>query len=169
MTEPPLLGTVHRSAGAVRLERTLPASMTAVWDALTDPARLHAWLAPVERGAPSDGHFVLRMNPNETASCTVTTWDPPRELVVFWDYTDEGASELRLRLSDAGVDGHTRLTVEHTKIAVDPVKYGAGWHVHLDRLAAHLSGVPGSADGCEDEAFLAAYEALEPRYAAAAG
>lgn len=167
MTTPPLLGTVDRTTGAVHLERALPAAIEVVWDALTDPARLHAWLAPVERGAPADGEFVLRMNRTETATCTVTTWDPPRELRLTWDYTGEGVSELRFRLSDA--DGHTRLTVEHTRIAVDPVQYGAGWHAHLDRLAAHLSGAPGSADGCDDEAFLTAYASLEPRYAAAAG
>lgn len=129
-----LLGTVDRMTGAVHLERTLPAAIGVVWDALTDPSRLHAWLAPVKRGAPADAEFVLRMNRTETATCTVTTWDPPRELRLTWDYTGEGVSELRFRPSDA--DGHTRLTVEHTKIAVDPVQYGAGWHAHVDRLAA---------------------------------
>lgn len=40
MTTSPLLGTVDRAAGAVHLERTLPAPVHEVWDALTDPARL---------------------------------------------------------------------------------------------------------------------------------
>lgn len=42
MTISPLLGTVDRTAGAVHLQRTLPAPVHEVWDALTDPARLHA-------------------------------------------------------------------------------------------------------------------------------
>ena len=83
--ETPLLGTVDRAAGAVRLERTLPAAPTQVWAALTDPARLHAWLAPVRDGAPGPGsRFVLRMNDRETSTCTVTTWHPPRVLRLTW-------------------------------------------------------------------------------------
>lgn len=75
MTTSPLLGTVDRAAGAVHLERTLPAPVHEVWDALTDPARLHAWLAPVQQGQPGpESTFVLGMNDRETATCTVTTW-----------------------------------------------------------------------------------------------
>jgi uncharacterized protein YndB with AHSA1/START domain len=166
MNPPPLLRTVDRSAGSVHLERTLPAPPGDVWDALTDPARLGAWLAPVDRAAPSDGEFVLRMNAEETATCTVTTWDPPRELTVTWDYRGEGPSRLRFRLADT--DGRTLITVDHARIPRDPVRYGAGWHVHLDHLAAHLSGALGIATGCDNDDFLAANRALEPRYAGAA-
>lgn len=161
------LGAVDRSAGAVHLERTVPAPPGEVWGALTDPARLHAWLAPVEEGRPeSGGRFVLRMNERETATCTVTRWDPPRELRLLWDYTDEGRSELSFRLSE--LDGGTRLAIAHTRIPGDAVQYGAGWHVHLDRLAAYLSGKAGTSDGCADADFLTAYREVEPRYAAAA-
>lgn len=168
MTISPLLGTVDRTAGAVHLERTLPAPVHEVWDALTDPARLHAWLAPVQQGQPGpERTFVLGMNDRETATCTVTTWNPPHELRVMWDYTDEGPSELSLRLSELG-GGQTRLTLEHTRIPADAVQYGAGWHVHLDHLCAYLTGGYSTTGGCDDEGFLAAYRALEPRYAATA-
>lgn len=157
------LGTVDRTDGSVRLERTLPVAVEEVWDALTDPARLRAWLAPVE-GSPGAGDtFVLRMNEAETATCTVTVWRPPHELRLTWDYTGEGPSELHVELSE--VDGGTLLALSHTRIRVDVVQYGAGWHVHLDRLARHLGTAGGQAFGCEDEDFMAAYRALEPRYA----
>ncbi len=65
------------------------------------------------------------------------------------------------------VDHATGAVLEHTRIPRDPVQDGAGWHVHLDHLAAHLNGTDGAADGCDDD-FLAAYRVLEPRYAAAA-
>jgi uncharacterized protein YndB with AHSA1/START domain len=152
----------------VRLERTLPVPPHQVWDALTDPARLHAWLAPVEDGRPGpDATFTLRMNDQETATCTVTTWDPPRELRVHWDYTGEGLSELRFRLDDLG--GATRVVLAHTRILDTVVRYGAGWHVHLDNLAGHLGGDGRTASGCAGDDFLAAYQAVEPHYAAAAG
>lgn len=162
-----LLGTVDRATGLVRLQRTVPASPTEVWDALTDPARLPAWLAPVQQGAPGPGEtFVLRMNDRETATCTVIGWDPPHELRLVWDYTDEGRSEVSFRL--VALDGQTQVTLEHASIPVDAVQYGAGWHAHLDFLAGSLVGADHAVDGCDDAAFLAAHEALEPRYAAAA-
>ncbi|MGH3976587.1 MAG: SRPBCC domain-containing protein [Pseudonocardiaceae bacterium] len=102
----------------------------------------------------------------ETATCTVTIWNPPHELRVVWDYTGEGPSELSFRLAE--VEGQTRITLAHTRSPADPVQYGAGWHVHLDSLANHVSGGDRTANGCDDEDFLAAYRALEPRYAAVA-
>jgi uncharacterized protein YndB with AHSA1/START domain len=160
-----LLGTVDRAAGTVTLERRLRAPVEQVWAALTDPARLGDWLAPVESGAPGpDGRFVLRMNADETATCTVTTWDPPHAMRVTWDYTGEPASELALALIADGAG--TLLRLEHTRIAVDVVPYGAGWHVHLDNLDVHLAGGDVRAEGCCGEAFMAAWESLAPRYAA---
>ena len=165
MTVPDLLGTVDAAAGAVRLERTLPATVDRVWDAVTDPVHLSTWLAPVESGRPGPGaSFVIRMNERETATCTVTVWDPPRELRLTWDYTGEGPSELTLLLA-AERDGAARLRLEHTLIPADPVQYGAGWHVHLDNLAVHLAGGDLASEGCEGAAFLAAFDALAPRYA----
>lgn len=163
----PLLGTVDLAAGTVHLRRTLPAPPAEVWDALTDPARLGAWLAPVIDGRPAPGAtYVLQMNDEETATCTVTAWDPPRELALVWDYTGEGRSELSLRLSE--VDGQTRLTLRQSRIPGDPVRYSAGWHVHLDRLAAHLGGADGTESGCAGEDFMTAYRKLHARYAEAA-
>jgi uncharacterized protein YndB with AHSA1/START domain len=103
------------------------------------------------------------MNERETATCTVTNWDPPNQLRLAWDYTDEGLSELTLRLEDTG--GTTLLRLEHSRIPADVVQYGAGWHVHLDNLAAHLDGGDVASEGCDGAAFLAAYEALAARYA----
>ncbi|MDF2979591.1 MAG: Activator of Hsp90 ATPase 1 family protein [Actinomycetospora sp.] len=165
MTTTDLLGAVDRAGGTVCLERRLAAPPARVWAALTDPARLGDWLAPVESGAPGPGGaFVLRMNPDEVATCTVTGWDPPHELRLTWDYTGEPASELVLRLVPDGA--HTLLRLDHTRLGVDVVQYGAGWHVHLDNLAVHLDGRAVRAEGCDGAAFLAAYEALAPRYAA---
>lgn len=163
-----LFGTVDRATGSVRLERILPAPPHDVWEALTDPRRLGSWLAPVHHGAPGpDATFVLAMNDAEAATCTVTAWEPPQRLQIRWDYTGEGASELSFALADE--DGRTRLVLRHTRIPADPVQYGAGWHVHLDHLADHLDGTEVNVAGCDDSAFLAAYRAVEPRYAAAAG
>ncbi|WP_052668564.1 SRPBCC family protein [Nitriliruptor alkaliphilus] len=163
----PLLGTVDRDAGAVHLERVLSVPPHEVWAALTDPARLRAWLGHVIEGRPGPAaRFVLRMDDQETATCTVTTWDPPRELGLTWDYTGEGPSVLRLGLVDIG--GGTRLTLDHERLPVDPVQYGAGWHAHLDALDGHLTGAAAFEEGCEGADFAAAFDDLMPRYAAVA-
>jgi len=80
------------------------------------------------------------MAPTQTATCTVTRWEPPRLLELVWDYTGEGPSRLRLELT--GVDDGTRLTLKHDQLGQtdDPVDYGAGWHAHLETLAADLTG-----------------------------
>lgn len=142
-SEPALLGAVSRSCSAVHLQRQLPAPPERVWAAWTDPERLGRWLAPVEHGAPGPGAtFVLRMAPMQTATCTVTRWEPPRLLELVWDYTGEGPSRLRLELS--GIDGGTRLALKHDQLEQtdDPVDYGAGWHAHLETLSADLTGEP---------------------------
>lgn len=161
MTEPELLGSVDRSAGTVRLERTFAAPPAEVWSALTDPSRLADWLGPLAGGLPGpDQVFVLQLSADESAACRVITWDPESELRLVWDYTGEGPSEVAFMLDGDG--DRTNLTLIHTKLSVDPVQYGAGWHVGLDQLAAHLTGAAPHAD------FMAAYRDLEPRYADAA-
>jgi len=156
------LGTVSRERGSVHLERTIAAGLDDVWAAWTDPARMSAWLAPVEGSAPAAGAtFRLRMTADETATCTVQAWEPPRLLELTWDYTGEGPSRLRLQL--AAVDGGTRLVLDHDRLVHgDPAGYGAGWHAELDLLAAHLAGEP-------KPSFMPRYEELLPSYRAAAG
>lgn len=106
------------------------------------------------------------MNEQKTATCTVTTWDPPHQLRLTWHPPGEVASEVGFRL--AGHGEQTQVVVEHTRICVDAVRYGAGWHVHLDSLVAHLASAANKAEGCDGEDFQAAYRVFEQRYAAAA-
>jgi uncharacterized protein YndB with AHSA1/START domain len=132
-----------------------------VWVALTDPRELTSWLGPVTEGAPGpDASFVLAMDVEEVARCTVTAWRPPYELRMVWDYTGEGPSELAFLLEPTG-DG-TLVVVEHHRIAVDPIQYGAGWHAYLEALSDHLDGQVRFPDGAS---FMAAFRDLERAYA----
>jgi len=161
MTAPTMLGTVSRSRAAVHLERTMPAGIDTVWAAWTDPATMGRWLAPVPSGVPGPGAvFVLQMDPEEAATCTVTRWEPPRLVELTWDHPGDGSSRLRVELST--VDGGTRLVLDHDRLAgTDPVNYGAGWHVELEFLHAYLTG---TAKPDFDERFAE----LQPSYRAAA-
>lgn len=163
MAETDPLGTVTRAPGTVHLERRLVAPPETVWAAWTDPRRLARWLGPVTSGAPGDGTtFVLRMDDEATATCTVQTWDPPRLLEMAWVYSGEGPSRLRLELRPSE-DGGSHLRLDHwLPDDVDPVDYGAGWHVHLESLTATLDG--GTAPD-----FAHRFRRLRPRYQAIAG
>lgn len=157
-----VLGTVSRSRAAVHLERTLPAGIEKVWAAWTQPERMGGWLAPVEGVPGPDATFVLKMDVEETATCTIKHWEPPRLLELIWDYTGEGPSRLRIELSESStVDGGTRLVLDHDQLAnSNPADYGAGWHVELECLHAYLTG---TAKPDFDQRFAE----LKPLYAAA--
>jgi uncharacterized protein YndB with AHSA1/START domain len=145
----------------VHLERTLPAGIEVVWAAWTDPERMAGWLAPVD-GVPGSGaRFVLAMDADETATCTVTRWEPPRLLELTWDYTGEGPSRLRLELLELD-GGGTRLVLDHDQLTDhDVADYGAGWHVELELLHAYL-------EGAAKPDFARRYGELKPLYDAAA-
>jgi uncharacterized protein YndB with AHSA1/START domain len=134
-------GQVSRHRGTVRLERRFRAAVERVWAAWTEPTHLERWLGPIESGRPGpEASFVVRMAPDETATCTVTRWEPPRLLELEWLYTAEGPTRLRVELHRAD-DGGTRLVLDHRHLhTVDPVDYAAGWHLHLDSLASALEG-----------------------------
>ena len=115
-----------------------PQSRSVVWRALTDPAQLAKWLdkAVVELhvgGAYEvqfdDGAMVGRITKLVVEELLIHTWDEgtDHESVVRWDLSDDA-------------DG-TRLQLTHTRLAADSAaSYGAGWHLHIEMLAAALAG-----------------------------
>jgi uncharacterized protein YndB with AHSA1/START domain len=156
-------GTIVSDRAAVRLERLLKAPVERVWASWTEPERMARWLAPVESGAPGPGEtFVLRMQPAESVTCTVTAWDAPRLLELTWHYTGEEPSRLRLTLEPCG-EG-TRLVLDHAE-TTDPVDYGAGWHAYLDTLEAHLEERPAPGFDERDRDLRAAYARRQAGFA----
>lgn len=141
--------------GSVELSRRFDAPPERVWAHWTDPERMAAWLGPVE-GTPGPGaEFVLRMEPEASATCAVTAWDPPALLELVWHYTGEPPTTVRVELApDAG---GTLLRLRHERTDL-PLDYLAGWHAELDLLAAELSGRP-------HPDFHARYQALRKLYA----
>jgi uncharacterized protein YndB with AHSA1/START domain len=156
-------GRVSRRARTVRLERVVPAAVDRVWRMWTEPERLARWLGPVLAGTPGPAStFVLGMDADETATCTVTEWQPPNRLGLTWRYTGEDATTLRIELADIG-DGTTRLVLEHEGIAPTGLnEYAAGWHLHLEALTAELTDAARPDFGADFPPLLAAYDALDP-------
>ncbi|WP_369254797.1 SRPBCC family protein [Geodermatophilus amargosae] len=122
---------------AVTVRREYPAAVDDVWTAVTDPARLARWFAPVTGDLRAGGTFAVEGNADgEIRACS-----PPSTLVLTWGAP---VSVVTVRLTAAG--GATLLELEHTV----PVAFagsgagalfvGPGWDVALLGLGLHLRG-----------------------------
>ncbi|MBB3675108.1 SRPBCC family protein [Modestobacter versicolor] len=122
---------------AVTARRRYDAAVADVWDAVTDPARLARWFAPVSGELRVGGAFQVEGN----AGGEVTECDPPHAFTVTWGGPQ---SVVRLRLTPDGEA--TELSLEHSV----PVAFagsgagalyvGPGWDVAVLGLALHLRG-----------------------------
>jgi uncharacterized protein YndB with AHSA1/START domain len=153
----------------LRYERRLRHPVDRVWRALTEPAELRGWLAEADLDPRPGGEVELRwLNTDDegnraVARGTVARWEPPR--VVELDTDIHG--RLRWELEPEG-DGATRLTltVEHPSLPDEYVtKVRAGWHIHLEHLAAALDGDPVDWERWNDE-HRPRWTEIEARYAA---
>lgn len=121
-------------------EARYPQPVPTVWDALTDPKALAAWLMPNDF-APVVGHrFRLDSSPGMgLIDAEVLELEAPRFLRCRW--TIEGVpSEVTIRLHD-DADG-TRLELEHVRLnaSVRP-SFDGGWNEKLaQELATVLTG-----------------------------
>jgi uncharacterized protein YndB with AHSA1/START domain len=140
--EPAPHGTLEHGADGrwqLRFTRSLRHPPDKVWRALTEPEHLAAWFPTTIEGQRQAGaHLTFAFPEGQAPSFEgeYLVYDPPRVLELRW-----GNDMLRFELqpSEAG----TQLTVldtfdEQGRAARD----GAGWHVCLDGLAAHLDGSP---------------------------
>jgi uncharacterized protein YndB with AHSA1/START domain len=103
------------------MEMTVGAPFTMVWrnDELTDPP-----------GARPEG-----FGAEHSMESRITECGPPRKLTFVW-----GAGDVSIALEERG--GEVLLTLTHRRIAERSarVMIGAGWHAHLDILAARVAG-----------------------------
>lgn len=144
--------------GAVRIERLLPGPIERIWSYLTDSDKRRQWLAggPMElklgghvenvfrnseltrNDDPPPAHmaaFAEHRVPGEVIAC-----EPPHLLAYSWGGAPGESSEVRFELATR--NGKVLLTVTHRRLAEDGalLNVAAGWHTHLDILAARLEG-----------------------------
>jgi uncharacterized protein YndB with AHSA1/START domain len=142
-------GTVETSAGiaTIAFERRLAHSVDSVWAALTESEQLAAWLGPGTLEPRAGGEVSLRTGPADrpefppAMSGRILEWDPPRVLEYEWSQPGLDISIVRYELeADAGT---TVLRFTHRRSVTTGTLGGrAGWHAYLDRLSAHLDGLP---------------------------
>jgi len=134
------------------LERLLPGSIDRVWAYLTESDLRRQWLAAgameMRLGAPVE--LVWRNNDltdppgnkpdgfgdEHRMECEITELDPPHRLAITWGSTGGVTFDLE------PVGDMVRFTVTHRRIPDRSImlNVSAGWHAHLDVLAARLAG-----------------------------
>jgi uncharacterized protein YndB with AHSA1/START domain len=134
------------------IQRLLPGPVERVWSYLTDGELRRKWLASGAMDAKAGTGFELVWRNDELTdppgkkpegfgeehrlACEVTECDPPRRLSFTWGSTGGVSFDLEQRGSKVLLTlTHRRLPDRNMLLMVS-----AGWHAHLDILAARLEG-----------------------------
>ena len=158
-----ILGSL-RSAdgkGVVRVEDRFDTDIDDLWSALTDPRRLARWLGEVEGDLRLGGEFRARFFASGwEGTGRVEACEPPRHLLVLTKDPDV-PYELVIEATLTADGGQTILVLEEWGMPLDHLAaYGAGIQVHIEDLAAHITG----RERCDAEArwneLLPAYQDL---------
>ncbi len=138
------LGTLKRIDGRFegRLERTIEHEPQAVWQMLTDPAKLAEWLAPGTLELRVGGAAKLNFTDSGTViDSTLTAFEPLRLIEYSWSSPGEPTRPVRWELQP--IEGGTRLTLTVSVPETEDIARAcAGWEAHLMMLLAAIEGVP---------------------------
>lgn len=143
-------GTLPEPA-TLEIVRLLPGPIERVWSYLTKSELRRQWLAAGDMELTLGAPFELTWRNDELAAppsprppgfseehrmeSRLTELDPPRRLAFTW-----GGGEVGFSLEPIG--DKVLLTVIHRRVSDRPnlLRVSAGWHAHLDILAATLNG-----------------------------
>lgn len=135
----------------LRIERLLPGPIERCWAYLTDSDLRRQWLAAGAMDLTPGAAFTFTWRNDEltdppgarpegfgaehSMASRVIAAEPPHRLEIAW-----GEGSVRFELAPAG--DRVLLMLTHTRIVERDLrlKIGAGWHAHLDVMAAKLGG-----------------------------
>jgi uncharacterized protein YndB with AHSA1/START domain len=134
------------------MQRLLPGPIERVWAYLTESDLRRQWLAAGEMEMKAGTPFELTWRNDEltdppgqrpegfsvehSMQSRVTELDPPRRLAFAWNGTGDVSFDLEPQGDEVLLTlTHRRLPDRNMTLMV-----GAGWHMHLDILAARVSG-----------------------------
>jgi uncharacterized protein YndB with AHSA1/START domain len=135
----------------LRIRRLLPGPIDRVWQYLTDSDLRRQWLASgvmeMRVGAPfelvwrneeleNSGPRPEGFDAEHRLQSAITELDPPRRL----GYTFGDAGEVTFELEPRGDEVLLTLTHRRLPDRETMLKVAAGWHAHLDVLAAKAAG-----------------------------
>jgi uncharacterized protein YndB with AHSA1/START domain len=152
----------------VRFERELLTSVGRVWDHLTRPEFLAAWLAKTTMDLRVGGEVELqfdvdevpeRKNSGDVVHGVINRFEPPFVLAYSWIVASEipnAESAVSFEIQKHGEKVLLVLMHQNLPSNLVPV-FGAGWHTHLDILLARLLLQ-------EPKPFLPVWQELLPKY-----
>jgi uncharacterized protein YndB with AHSA1/START domain len=165
-----ILGDVRSvdGTGIVRMQDRYDTDIEDLWSALTDPRRLARWLGTIEGDLQLGGEFRAHFFASGwEGTGRVQACDPPNRLLVVTNQAAE-AEDTAVTAQPAAESDHTievSLTADGSQTilvweerGMPPellAAYGAGIQVHVEDLAAYLSG----RDRCDAQAR---WSELEP-------
>ena len=138
-----ILGSLRAAdgRGVVRVEDHFDTDMDDLWSALTDPIRLAHWIGEVEGDLRKGGDFRAQfVTTGWQGSGRVEACEPPRRLLVR--STAAGESHELVDEATLTSDGsQTMLVIEERGMPLDQIAaYGVGVQLHIEDLAAYISG-----------------------------
>jgi uncharacterized protein YndB with AHSA1/START domain len=129
----------------IKKEILIAAPPAKVWEHITDPKKLAAWLMPNDFEPLVGKEFVMHCQHAETVSCVVKEIVPLQKLVYSFRTAETKAATL-VTITLAKEDKNTRLTLIHSGWeALPPDQQGAagnfeeGWGDFLKKLQQALS------------------------------
>lgn len=136
----------------LKIERLLPGPIERVWAYLTESDLRRKWLAAgkmeMKAGTPFElvwrndeltdppGERLQGFPEEQRMQSRITEIDPPRKLAFTWD----GSGDVSFELTPKG--NEVLLTLIHRRLPdrATLLMVAAGWHMHLDILAARATG-----------------------------
>jgi uncharacterized protein YndB with AHSA1/START domain len=123
----------------VALDEFLPHPPERVWQALTDPVTISAWLMATDDFRPEVGaQFRLRtqhLSPTGWIDAEVLELDPPRRMVWAWSSKDNPPSRVTFELEPERSGTRLRLTHEGEIEPTIGAMLADGWPGRIELLA----------------------------------
>ena len=172
MAEPRLARFIDRYT--IEYERTYPHPIERVWRAISDPAQMSIWFAPITFEPRLGGAYRALWEAPSMFNGVITAFEPPRLLRfggphpgsgALWQYelepVDGGTLVRFLQRIPPGHDTLARWPLDPPEAPPDtPWRPGtlSGWHLSLDHLGVLLDDAPWL--GRDEPALAARYREL---------
>jgi uncharacterized protein YndB with AHSA1/START domain len=138
---------VDGDRAVLRFERRLPYPVETVWAAITEPAQRDRWMGPTSIDPRAGGRIeTVAVGPplppdRKRMTGRILVWDPPHVFEHEWHQPIVEPGVVRYELRPDG-DG-TVLRFTHSGLGLPNADgFRPGTQAFLDRLAAHLGGLP---------------------------
>lgn len=161
-----VLGSLHSvdGEGLVRMEDRFDTGIEDLWGAVTEPERLAQWYGEVDGELAPGGEFRVHITLGGPRIGRVEACEPPERLLLAMRDPEARPGQPEQTVSEARLvaeGAQTRLVWETRGMPVDLLPaYGAGIQIHVEHLAAHISGRELHIDDARWDELFAAYEAL---------